>query len=212
MGRLDLQWNVGTDLSVSTRFFWMFSSGSPSASDAVTFASQGFNAAATMHSLWGPSTILVGAKWTDLSSSTGNVGEHAGSQAGTTTSTGVLPGSTCLLVNYLTNRRYRGGHPRAYLPFGMSSDLLSRQQWGSTFLSTATSQFGAFLGTLGTTTSSGITWTQHSNVSYYQGFTVVTNPSTGRAHNKPTLRPTPHVDPITSWALSVVPGSQRRRN
>jgi hypothetical protein len=50
------------------------------------------------------------------------------------------------------------------------------------------------------------------NVSYYNGFTVVTNPTTGRARNVPTLRGTPVVDTVTGIVARVQVGSQRRRN
>ncbi len=51
------------------------------------------------------------------------------------------------------------------------------------------------------------------NVSYYEGFKVVTDPLTGRSRNVSQLRPEgPAVDRITSFSINPKLGSQRRRN
>lgn len=51
------------------------------------------------------------------------------------------------------------------------------------------------------------------NVSYYEGFEVVTDPVTGRSRNVPQLRPGgPVVDKITGFSINPKLGSQRLRN
>ena len=51
------------------------------------------------------------------------------------------------------------------------------------------------------------------NVSYYEGFEVVTDLRTGRSRDVPQLRPGgPAVDKITGFSINPKLGSQRRRN
>jgi hypothetical protein len=87
----------------------------------------------------------------------------------------------------------------------------TRQNWSTAFVgdvtAALTSAFAAIIGA----SAGGTTITQHVNVSYYAGFTVVTSPTSGRARNVPTLRSSPHVDTITSFAVSQRIANQRRR-
>jgi hypothetical protein len=117
-----------------------------------------------------------------------------------------------VLVNYLISRRYRGGKPRAYLPWGDAGQLTSRQSWSGTFVTAVDSAFSTFYAAVIGLSAGSTTITDHVNVSYYDGFTVVTDPVTHRARNVPTLRGTPIVDVILSFAANPRPGSQRRRN
>lgn len=164
-----------------------------------------------MKTLWEPGTLLTGVKVTDLSSSSGGVGEHSQSTAGTG-NVASLPGGTSVLVNYLINRRYRGGKPRSYFPWGSETEMATRQSWVGTFITDCTSALTTYFAAVIGLVVGGTTLTSHVNVSYYEGFTVVTNPVTGRSRNVPKLRTTPVVDDILSWSVSAKPGSQRRRN
>jgi hypothetical protein len=52
----------------------------------------------------------------------------------------------------------------------------------------------------------------HVNVSYYEGFTVVIDPITGRARNVPKLRSSgPLVDGVVGIVINPELGTQRRR-
>lgn len=208
--RSDTDWKIGGDLNASTKLFWRYSGGPPNATDVQNFASTIWSNFSSIMSLCVATVSLEAVKCTDLSSSSGAVGIHAATAPGSRTGD-EGPGSLCVLTNYVITRRYRGGKPRSYWPFGVAQDLSTQQTWDATLLndvSTALSGlFAAIIGqTQGTTTI-----TDHVNVSYYAGFHVVTTPS-GRAKNVSNPRPVPIVDPIVSWAASARPASQRRRN
>jgi hypothetical protein len=146
----------------------------------------------------------------DLTSATGavdtSVESVVGSRAGS-----ALPSSTSLVSSYTIARRYRGGHPRAYWPFGADSDLLSETQWTSAFPTACDTGINAYFAALVAAGWSGAGTLTHVNVSYYEGFTVVTNPITGRARNVPTLRVSPVVDLVTAVHSRSSIGTQRRR-
>lgn len=133
-------------------------------------------------------------------------GTHNGTRAGT-----ALPNNCCLTIEYDIARRYRGGKPRCYLPAGIESDLLDQAHWQSTFLSTANTDFAAFITAITGVTISGTTFNNHVNLSYYQGFHNVTNTS-GRTRAVPTYR-TPNAihDNVTNYAAKAEVASQRRR-
>jgi hypothetical protein len=163
-----------------------------------------------MHVLWDSTTSLTGVQVLDLSTATGGVGEHFQATAGTSSS-GIPTAATCTLINYVIARRYRGGKPRSYFPFGGPGDQATRQTWSATYTTSVTSLLSTYFNSVINQTAGSTTITAHVNVSYYSGFTVVTNPITGRAKNVSKVRTTPLVDNIQSWSVQVHPSSQRRR-
>ena len=209
--RVDWLWSDASDVNVQTRHFFRYSGPAPTSAQCVSFAADIYGLMAAMAGQWGAGTELIGCKVEDLSSHTGGVGEHAQVTNGTRTG-GILSAGTAVLTNYIVGRRYRGGKPRSYWPMFTSTDLSGRQTWNGTAETNLDSDLSTFFaGVIGLTQGS-TTITGHVNVSYYSGFTVVTNPVTGRARNVPTLRGTPLVDDILSYATSGRPSSQRRRN
>jgi hypothetical protein len=96
---------------------------------------------------------------------------------------------------------------------GTETDLATSGEWDPTSVGVFTSAISQFFIDV-----TGIIWgvsevTTHVNVSYYQGFTVVTDPITGRARNVPKLRSGgPLVDVISSVTARPIVGTQRRRN
>lgn len=191
--------------------YFRYSGGPPAPTDAVALAADIYTAAAAMDSLWSPTTQLTGVEVTDLSSATGAQGLHAASTAGIRAGTD-LAGGTALVVGYVITRRYRGGKPRNYFPWFTSSDLTTRQQWAAGDLTDCDSRLTTFFAAVIGSSSGTTDITEHVNVSYYDGFTVVTSPTTGRARNVPKLRSSPVVDVISSFGARPTPGSQRRRN
>lgn len=155
-------------------------------------------------------TALTELDATDLSSAVGATATLASAQTGTRAGSS-LPGQACTVVSYEIARRYRGGHPRGYWPFGADNDITSEQTWGTTFTSAVATGFQNMI-----TSMLGAGWTgagtlTHVNVSYFSGFTVVTNPITHRARNVPTLRVSPTVDTISAYVVRPSIGTQRRR-
>lgn len=210
--KVQLGWKVYGDLGVTSTVFLSYSGGPPDTADAASLAGSIFTDAGDAYAaLLDTESALSSVKVTDLSSSSGGEAVHDGNVVGTR-SGGVLAGATCVLMNYTLGRRYRGGKPRNYFPFGVSSDLGDRQSWAPAFTTAVNSAWSSFIGNVIGDTGGSTTITSHVNVSYYEGSRVVTSPTTGRARNVPIVRTTPVVNPIVSATASAVPASQRRRN
>lgn len=206
-----MYWSDSSDINVTTTLFFRYTGSPPNAAACTALATDLSNAVEAENALWHEDTTLLGVKITDLSSVSGGVGQVTVAQNGLITAP-PLAGGTAVVVNYLINRRYRGGKPRSYFPWLSSGSLITRQQWGATdvnnVLAGVETIMAAFIGA----TSGGCTISAHANVSYYSGFTVVTNPVTGRARNVPKLRLDPQVDDVVGTTVLSRPGSQRRRN
>lgn len=208
--RAQLQWNGGGSTGFGTRWYMTYTGGPPSAANLTTLN----GAIATqfvshLQSLISSSYTMDLVTTTDLSSSTGAEVADASSNTGTRTG-GATPLNSCTVVDYVINRRYRGGKPRGYWPFGTMTDLGTEQTWGSSFLTLVNTDFGAFMaGVLGTT-GIGVTLVNHVNVSFYSGFTNYTG-SGGRAKVRANVRATPLVDTVQTHNAREIIGSQRRR-
>lgn len=208
--RADLQWQDAADINVTTRSFWEYSGGPPTSTDCLALAVDLYALVAAQNANWDTETFLSGVKVTDLSSMSGGVGEHAASTVGTATF--AFSAATCVLVNFVITRRYRGGKPRWYLPWGGGGDLTTKQEWTPAFITAVTSAVSAIrTGFIGSTSGSTAVENQ-VNVSYYAGFTAVENPITHRWRNVPNLRATPDVNVINSYSVNGLCSSQRRRN
>ena len=147
----------------------------------------------------------------DLSSASGGEGASGTGSVGTRGS-GELPVGVCVLVNYAIQRRYRGGKPRSYFPFGIQSDLLDGSSWSGAAIAAFHAGVQGFItGMIGQVAGS-TTISDLVNVSYYDGVITTTPPWRGPGFKYPrALRAVPVVDTITSSAVAAKPGSQRRR-
>ncbi len=204
--------DTSADPDVVTRFFIQYSGTAPSNSDLNTFCAA-VGTAWTNHlaALHNATVQLAEVTAEDLTSPTSAVGTALIGSAGTLSGT-LLGAGTAAVFSYAIGRRYRGGHPRAYWQMGVGASLATRNEWTSAFAIAADTAMPAFF-----TDVLAAGWAlagslSHVNVSYFSGFTVITNPITHRARNVPTLRVTPVVDTVTSVALNPKIGSQRRRN
>jgi hypothetical protein len=196
---------------VSTTFFVSYSGSPPSSANCITLATDFANAWASDLNLWDTTTELAGCEVTDLTSPTSGQGRATTSYAGTEEGT-LLAGGTALVANFTIARRYRGGKPRMYLPWGTTDSLETRQSWTADFVAAALAQIQAAFSTIIGTSVGGCTISNHVNVSYYSGFTVLDPGGGKRARNVPTLRTTPLVDTVVGNSILARPGSQRRRN
>jgi hypothetical protein len=164
-----------------------------------------------MFPFWSPEVQLTSVTVTDLSSSTGGVGQYFGSQAGDRGGP-VMPAGVAVLVNYAIGRRYRGGKPRSYLVFFVADDMATTQTWEAASVTSLHAALVTYFAAVIGLASGGVTITQHVNVSYYSGFLSSENPVTHRWRNISTPRAVPLVDQISSFAVNGIPSSQRRRN
>lgn len=205
-------WTVGVDTDVASIHHLQFSGPSPSAANLTTAAGT-IRAAwdTNMKALLNSNNVLTTVILQDLTTNTGAEGQSVGSNPGTRTGA-QNAGGVAVVMNHAIARRYRGGHPKNFLPYGSATDLQTAQAWTSSFANSMTSGYAAFITaitglTIGSASTTGIV-----NVSYYSGFTVVISPTTGRARNVPKVRASVSPDVITSTVASTKVGSQRRRN
>lgn len=154
--------------------------------------------------------VLDSVECQDLSSDLGVVGVATPSDAGTRSGT-AFPASIAANISHIIARHYRGGKPKTFLRCGVTSDLhsSSSNDWSSSFQSALKTAWQAWVA--GVLSTPNCNLTNIVNVSYYQGFTSVLNPVTGRTRDVPKLRTTPVVDVITDAAVIARLGSQRRR-
>jgi hypothetical protein len=139
----------------------------------------------------GTAMTVTSALMTDLSSDTGSsyavALDWVGGREGISP-----PASACVMGKYQITRRYRGGHPRTYFPFGSVDLFQNPQSWDTAFVANVAANLQSFLeACLAFSTSA-----QLGCVSYYSGG---------------VLRETPIFETFT--ASEVVTGikSQRRR-
>lgn len=210
--RVQFKHSSSLDLDVLNRVFMQYTGTWPTSANLSTMAATVFTAWGTDLKALAPNAVtLEEVVIQDLTSSSAGVGLHTGSTAGTR-GTSLIPAASSALVNLSVARRYRGGKPRVYLPYGVSADLNGTQNWTTAFQGALLTGWNAWIAAIIAAAPGGTTITQQVNVSYYEGFTVVTNPVTGRARNVPTLRSSPVVDAVVASAVSLVIASQRRRN
>jgi|HubBroStandDraft_1064217.scaffolds.fasta_scaffold121054_2 hypothetical protein len=158
---------------------------------------------ADLKAYWHTSTILEEIQLTDLTTLSGAVGSATPAMAGT--SAGVeIGGNASVLVDFPSSYRYRGGHPRMYLPPFVQSQLASSSAWASGAISQAGTFMAALQALYNSSTSGGTTLAGQCAVSYVN---KALNPT------PPYRRTTPLVMPIPTDTFTVQAeiASQRRR-
>jgi hypothetical protein len=210
--KVSLNLTVAGDAQALCRFYVHYTGTAPTGAQLNTFC-------AAVGSAWGTNLAplcltdrnLLEVTAEDLSTNTGAVGfdatAHNGSLAHHT-----VPAATTFNINFLIARRYRGGKPKIFLPLFGAEDLTVGNLWGGAAVTSGTTGWAAFIAAVLAAGWAAAGTLTHVNVSYYSGFTVVTNPITHRARNVPTVRVSPVVDPIITYGFETAPGSQRRRN
>jgi hypothetical protein len=212
---LQLKHTLGVDLDVLTNLYFLYSGGPPDVTDCEAFASATAGYwSAELAPLANEDILLTQVTCTDITSPTSARGIWAGSNAGTRAGA-KLGAAVCALSNYTIARRYRGGKPRSYWPWGVSSDVTAPQQWTGAFLTAWATADAAFFGYVLAASSGTTILRNHVNVSFYEGFTTRPDPPIAgvRAKNISTPRsPTAIYDLIESTSYNPLLASQRRRN
>lgn len=166
---------------------------------------------ADLRPLWDTETTLEEVDTEDLSSSSSATGAYVAHGAGVATAR--VDAAASVLCKQIITRRYRGGHPRKYLPPLNGSLITDDDEWDHATITSAATSFGADLQRVWTTPTvpyPTIHVTSMVNVSYYQGFTNIVKPS-GRATSRATPRATPLVDVVAGIELEFRIATQRRR-
>ena len=145
----------------------------------------------------------------DIATHAGNsgvwIGSHEGTRAGATP-----PFQVCFNLQYLIARRYRGGKPKGFFPFGTVTDYQSPVAWEPALVATVQNNFALFIAALAASSFGSFSTVAHVSLSYKSGFTNVAN-SSGRERANPTYRPAALVDPVIGYRGHVTFGSQKRR-
>jgi hypothetical protein len=153
--------------------------------------------------------VYTGLTITDLSSATGAIGTATLNTTGT--GGAPMPPQNCFVTSYATALRYRGGHPKTFWPLGYEALLAANGQWSTAGISAMLNAVQLVINTPVGHQYGSTDIVNHIWISYYHGHTVVTSPTTGRARNVPTLRPTPLPYLVTGVTGEIFVASQRRR-
>jgi hypothetical protein len=202
--------HVGSDTNVSSHLY-MQTGVAPTPAQAQAAADAAHNAYVTSClSLLEASYTLTQVKVTDLSSASGPIGVNTTSAAGTRTGLSNAA-SVCVLMNIPVARRYRGGKPRVYWPWGVNADLVTPQTWSTAFLTACATAWNAFGNALVSSLSSWAPTAGICTVSYIAGHDWKSDQN-GNYHRVPIYRSPPLVDRLAANALfPPTPGSQRAR-
>lgn len=158
-----------------------------------------------MHPDWSLTEVDV----LDIASNSGAFGNWSGTETGSNSGS-QFSANAASNIEFNLSRRYRGGKPRIYLPPAASSEAVNAGKWSDAFVTDLNTGITAFYAALAAITVGAVGVLAHVNLSYYSGFTNVTN-SSGRTRAAPKYRTTALVDSITGYSAKATIGSQRRR-
>jgi hypothetical protein len=203
-------WNEGDPGEGGIRFYLSYSGSAPTGANCTTLASDISTAWATNFNGLVPDDIALNEiDVLDIATDSGLSGQWNGSAQGTRGAAGP-PYQVAMNVEYGIARRYRGGKPRSYFPFGVAGDYATDSTWSSSLVTAVNSGVTAFYAAIAALSIGAMGTLAHVNLSYYKGFTNVTNPS-GRERAVPTYRSSALLDTVTGYSAKTVMGSQKRR-
>lgn len=210
--RIKHNWNVGSDLSVGTTLHFTYTGTAPSNAVCATIEADCYALAVTnLVPLLCDDNYLTGVDVTDLTSPSSGNGVHVASQVGTRAGL-PLPAATCVLSRFGISRRYRGGKPRQYWPFGVEGDLASPQAWAGGSVTAFLTGLATYIDGVIVIVESGTAISTMVNISNYAGFNTVGPDLEGRFHYPPKLRAVAIApDPFVGFTVSARPATQRRR-
>jgi hypothetical protein len=208
--RVRLIYHSDVPTEAGSRFYLKYAGATPSAGTLDTVATD-IAAAWSAHlaQLVVTNFSLTEVDVLDITSDLGASGSWTGSDPGTYAG-GEIPWSAATNVEYDIGRRYRGGKPRMFLPPPSQDAMQNGGNWSTTFVALVESAVPAFFTAVAAISVGSLGALSHINLSYYKGFTNVTN-SSGREKAVPTYRAAALSDPVTGYAVKQEIGSQRRR-
>lgn len=208
--RVRLDYVQSDDFDGGNRFFLSYTGSAPSAANCATLAG---DIATAWNNRIAP---FVNTSWTltevdvqDIATDSGAFGDWTGTHAGTFSGT-QLPSQCAVNVEFDIGRRYRGGKPRIFLPPPVTDVLVDSGHYNNTFTADVSTDVGNFFSDIAALSVGSMGTLAHVNLSYYKGFTNITN-SSGRERAVPKYRDAAVVDPVTGYATKALIGSQRRR-
>jgi len=206
-----LQFTETGGLTYGSHFYLGYTGGPVTSADAGTIATNmraGWLLGMPAHF---PSTVtLVSCKTQDLSSNTGVVQVNTTPAASTGGGNAVESGVS-ICVRFLTAAHYRGGHPKIFLPPGMTTDVVQPSSWSGTLQSAIVTGWNQMISQIMSSVLSSCALSGQVAVSWFKGPITNTDPSPWAPKNVPKLRPTPVVLPVQSIQVTPLIASQRRR-
>lgn len=192
------------------RFYLTYAGAAPTGANCVSIATAIEGAwvtdiAGQVNDEWALTEVDV----LDITTETGLSGQWTGNEAGIRDGT-ALPAQCATNIEFDISRRYRGGKPRMFLPPPVYDDLASAGQYGADFIDQMNTNIGDFFTAVEAIDVGAVGALAHVNLSYYKGFTNVTN-SSGRERAVPTYRDAALVDSVVGYATKGMIGSQRKR-
>jgi hypothetical protein len=208
--RVRLVYNEGAVGEGGNRFYLSYSGSAPSGANCSSLATSiaGFWVT-DLAPVVNPAFTLNEVDVLDITTNSGLSGQWTGSDAGARIGT-PLPVQCSTNVEFGIARRYRGGKPRMYLPPANDADKANEASWTAGFITAVNSGVLAFFTAIHGLSVGSMGTLQHVNLSYYKGFTNVTN-SSGRERAVPTYRPTALLDQVVGYSGKTIIGSQKRR-
>jgi hypothetical protein len=192
------------------RFYLSYSGSAPSGANCTTLAGDIATAwGAHLNSLLSANALFNEVDVLDIATDSGFSGQAAPATAGGRSGTS-LPAQVAANIEYGIARRYRGGKPRSYFPFGVDADMANVAQWTTDFVDEETTDIEAFFTAVEALSVGSMGTLKHVNLSYYKGYTNVEIPGQ-RARAIPTYRATALHDDITGYFPKRELSSQRRR-
>lgn len=94
----------------------------------------------------------------DLTTSSSGTGTFVGNLAGTRAGTFYTPDQVAACITWKTALRWRGGHPRTYLPGQLASDITNGSLWASAYQTTANAAIGGWHTGLNSQSAGGNSW------------------------------------------------------
>lgn len=150
-------------------------------------------------------TQLTQVQVTDLTSPSSGEGTWVGNHPGTRGDDSI-PANAALLISYVIQNRYKGGHPRTYLYVLGNADLQGASEWSTAATAEVQADWRSFQNTVGTLSDAGTVFNGFCAVRYRGKFL----PNSGPPH---FYLDTPIVMPIAVTGMDAVQqiASQRRR-
>jgi hypothetical protein len=208
--RVRLIYTETSTTEAGSRFYLSYSGSAPTAANCGTLASD-IAAAWASHLAPLPTQnwALTEVDVLDIATDSGAFGTWNGNNVASG-GTEPVPKNCAINVEYDIGRRYRGGKPRMFLPAGNQTQLVDMGHWQSSFITSVNTGVSAFFTAIEALSVGSMGTLAHVNLSYYKGFTNITN-SSGRERAVPTYRDTALHDVITGYSCKGEVGSQRRR-
>lgn len=193
-----------------SRFFLGYTGSAPTAANCLTLANDvATHWESSLANLTTTDWELTEVDVLDIASDTGASGVAGVSSFGLLSSP-ALPDQVASNCEFQIARRYRGGKPRMYIPPANEAQLANNNSYTSTFATDIATQCSNFFSALEALSIGAMGTLSHVNLSYYKGFTNITN-SSGRERAVPTYRATATVDTVTGYVGKTLLSSQRRR-